>query len=214
MITIATEIGAHRAAFLRLEALASVHYNEFVFDDATEAGRIQALLFDSGQAEYSPPEVRLALRDDECVGMLAFLRGDELRRRRLANALLLARERAALNADVRRRMVLASGVLLRPADDESYLARVAVDPRAQGSGIGARLVTRFLDESRAGGASRCVLAVAAENAGAAVFYRRLGFHETARPAVTDPESGRTLSYVHLALAPGATGDVAAGEAER
>ena len=56
-----------------------------------QAQRVQGLLFESGEAEYCPPEVRLALRDGDCVGMLAFLRGAELRRRRLANALLLAR---------------------------------------------------------------------------------------------------------------------------
>jgi ribosomal protein S18 acetylase RimI-like enzyme len=198
MITVASEIGAHRSAFLQLEALASLHYNEFVFDDASQAQRVQALLFDSGEAEYCPPEVRLALRDGECVGMLAFLPGHEVRRRRLANALLLARGRGALTAAAWRRMALASGVLLRPADDESYLARVAVDAVAQGGGIGARLVARFLEESRAAGASRGVLAVAAANAAAIAFYERLGFHETARPCVTDPESGRTLPYVHMA----------------
>jgi ribosomal protein S18 acetylase RimI-like enzyme len=200
MIVIKDDIGEHRDAILQLDALASSHYNDFVFGDEQRARRVQRMLFDSGEAEYCPPGVHVAVIDGQCVGMLAMLPAAEVRRRRLANAMLLARARDALTGGERHRLALGSAVLLRPEDGDSYLARIAVMPEARGRGVGLRLLRRFVEESAAAGARRGVLAVAAENAGAIAFYRQFGFVQFGAPVARDEETGRALPYLHLAFA--------------
>jgi GNAT superfamily N-acetyltransferase len=199
MITISHEIGEHGAAVLELEALAAADYIAFVYDHAEEARALQRLLFDSGEAEFSPPGLRLALVGGRCVGMLAFLPGREVARRRLSNAKLLRRASDVVSEAARRRMGLASRVFIRPEDSDSYLARVAVSLDHQGAGIGSHLVKLFLEESWNAGAQRCVLTVAPDNERAIALYERFGFRVMGQPLVTDGESGRSYTSLHLAL---------------
>jgi len=58
----------------------------------------------------------------------------------------------------------------------SLLSSIAVDPKAQGGGVGAALVGRFLDEVRARGGRGCFLTTDADNNDAVNrFYARLGW---------------------------------------
>jgi ribosomal protein S18 acetylase RimI-like enzyme len=61
---------------------------------------------------------------------------------------------------------------------DAHLYGMWVDPAWRGRGIGARLVDRVLGWAGSWAARSVVLAVTETNAGAAVFYERLGFVDT------------------------------------
>ena len=63
-----------------------------------------------------------------------------------------------------------------------------VHPRAQGTGLGGRLLTTCTDHLRAAGASRATLWVFAPNAPARAFYARHGWRPTGQQRV-EPEFG-------------------------
>jgi ribosomal protein S18 acetylase RimI-like enzyme len=60
-------------------------------------------------------------------------------------------------------------------DDEGEFRMLAVDPAAQGTGVGTALVRWCLDRSRVLGQRRMVLCTQAENTTARRLYERLGF---------------------------------------
>lgn len=62
--------------------------------------------------------------------------------------------------------------------DEAELLTLAVAPEARRQGIGRGLLRDFAATSRAGGATRAFLEVAADNAAACRLYRREGWRET------------------------------------
>jgi ribosomal protein S18 acetylase RimI-like enzyme len=62
---------------------------------------------------------------------------------------------------------------LQPTDYE--IKRVYLLKRFQGAGVGRRLVSLAVDESRTLGAGRLLLGVYKRNEGAIGFYRRVGF---------------------------------------
>ena len=64
---------------------------------------------------------------------------------------------------------------------EIYLARIEIDPRCQGQGIGTRLISALIDEA-AGRGQDFVLEVLAVNVRAQALYQRLGLTEAARSA--------------------------------
>jgi ribosomal-protein-alanine N-acetyltransferase len=59
--------------------------------------------------------------------------------------------------------------------DESYVQTLAVTTRAQGAGLGARLLTALLDEAVRRGETVVSLEVRADNERAQALYRRFGF---------------------------------------
>lgn len=61
------------------------------------------------------------------------------------------------------------------ASDEAEIRVLAVDPDAQGRGIGSALVTECLDRARAAGYPAAALCVIEGNEGAARLYTRFGF---------------------------------------
>ena len=63
---------------------------------------------------------------------------------------------------------------------EAELLTIAVDPMAQGQGIGARLMRAFLGELQQRGAESVFLEVADTNAPARALYARAGFAVTGR----------------------------------
>lgn len=69
-------------------------------------------------------------------------------------------------------------VLGREIAGECELLTIAVLPDAQGQGIGARLLDRFEQTSRARGAVLLFLEVAADNLSALSLYRRSGWNES------------------------------------
>lgn len=197
-LTLTPNIGLDRARYLELERAASRPYGEFVYGSDALHAAVHEYLLDGDAAEFSPPEGNLALVDGEVVGMLAALSGAALRRRRLQAAYRMSRSPfIAGDADLRRRIRLAGGTLVQPADDDVYLSRIAIAPAARGRGLASALLERVLREARAADASRCVLEVAPTNTAAIGLYSRHGFVRIAERSVTDGRTGRVLSYLHM-----------------
>lgn len=73
-------------------------------------------------------------------------------------------------------------------------------PAAQGRGLGTFLLQEYLRLAQASGHSRLALEVAPSATRALALYRENGFAESERRQVADPETGRTLRYVHLTRA--------------
>ena len=63
--------------------------------------------------------------------------------------------------------------------DEAFVQTIAVAPRSQGSGLGARLLQALLDEAARRGQGRVLLEVRADNQRALALYERFGFRRTA-----------------------------------
>lgn len=61
-----------------------------------------------------------------------------------------------------------------------YLARIAVDPSAKGTGVAQELLAHLLDSARRRGADKAWLHVRGDNARAIAFYTRAGFATTVR----------------------------------
>ncbi len=77
-------------------------------------------------------------------------------------------------------------VMGRVVAGEAELLTIAVDPAAQGQGLGTRMMKRFLEALRTRGAERVFLEVAEDNLAARALYRRAGF----------AYSGRRRGYYH------------------
>jgi ribosomal protein S18 acetylase RimI-like enzyme len=138
--------------------------------------------------------------DGEAAGILTVLAPPVLRKRRLGAALAAARDpRWAADAAVRRRLQLIGGTLHRVADDEAYLARIAVGDRVAGRGLGRWLLAEAVAEARQLGLARLVLDVSDDNARAIEFYRRAGFDEIGHRTADDPDTGRHVGYLHLSM---------------
>ncbi len=82
---------------------------------------------------------------------------------------------------------LAAAVLAGQDGRRGYLYHLAVDARFQGRGIGRVLVERSLAALRQAGLTRALILVAADNAGGAAFWSRVGWEplEEARPMGID-----------------------------
>lgn len=88
--------------------------------------------------------------------------------------------------------------LARPGEGEFRM--LAVDPAAQGQGVGRALVEHVVAHFRAAGASAVVLCSMAEMTAAHALYGRLGFRRD--PALDwSPEPGVSLLSFRLALDP-------------
>lgn len=100
----------------------------------------------------------------------------------LADALRATQQRR-YRIDLRRRGFAISGT----ADSRAYLQRLAVDPLAQGQGLGASLVVDAISWARAVGAQRLSVNTQEHNAAALSLYRNLGF-------VADPDGLTVLRW--------------------
>jgi len=79
--------------------------------------------------------------------------------------------------------------------DESGMRMLAVDPAAQGRGIGRLLAQACLDRARATGRSRLVLHTTGAMTAAHALYRSLGFARTPELDITTPGGMRLEAYV-------------------
>jgi len=87
---------------------------------------------------------------------------------------------------------LVGCVFLKPEPPDClYLGKIAVDPAAQGRGIGRRLFERALTEARGRGLSRLRLETRVELTGNHACFRRWGFVKTGEK--THPGFDRTTS---------------------
>jgi putative acetyltransferase len=91
--------------------------------------------------------------------------------------------------------VLGTCAVLKLADGEMELAKMAVAPPAQGRGIGRLLGEAAIAFARAAGASRLVLVSNSRLAPALALYQRLGFRHAPLPH----DSGYTRGDVYMTL---------------
>lgn len=88
--------------------------------------------------------------------------------------------------DVSRLYVMRAGdnvngfAVVRTVLDEAELLTIAVHPRLQNSGVGARLLEFIIDDLTCFGTSRLFLEVRADNIAALHLYANLGFLQTGR----------------------------------
>lgn len=184
---------------LELEQMAAEPYLAFVYDDAQQARLASRVLHEQGCAEFSPPYCTLARTPDgRIVGLLVCLSRAELLQRRMLCAIALRRSGLLPEgAGATRRARLASETMLRPLDGDFYLSRIAVLSEYQGRGVGKTLLAEFERIARDRGAARLVLEVSPRHPTALALYRRSGFQEERMASVSDPASGRVLTYHHL-----------------
>ncbi len=67
------------------------------------------------------------------------------------------------------------------AGDAAYLSLLAVDPHAQGHGLGRRLLTAAVTAAAEAGHDRCELHALDDNAPALALYRSAGFRPVGQP---------------------------------
>lgn len=94
--------------------------------------------------------------------------------------------------------------------DEAHLLRIAVDPRARRSGLGALLLAAVLRDATAGGCVRVELEVGRRNVAALALYTAAGFVEVGvrRGYYEHPPDDAVL--LRAELAPPAGGPLAGG----
>ncbi len=192
-------VGSFEETYLALAAEASAPYTFFVYDDFVQAERVQRLLFARGTGDLCPRFASILHEGDRASGILVAMTGSELQAVRLGAALAL--QKAALLTDgARRRLTTAASILLRPEPTDFYLSRIAVAPKCRGQGFGHMLLSYFEAEGRQRGASRLLLEVSPSHSDAIKMYTNAGFMDIGGGDVDDPETGRTLTYCHLAKA--------------
>ena len=90
-------------------------------------------------------------------------------------------------------------ILGRVVAGEAELLTIAVDPAAQGLGVGTRLMARFLHELRGRGTAQVFLEVAESNAAARALYTRAGFTvKGRRRGYFSGPDGRTVDALVMA----------------
>ena len=197
-MTLTADLTGHDAAYLALAARASEPYDAFVYTDLAQAARVHAALHTADAGDAARSFGRLWLDGATALGMIACVSGGALTRSRIRAALALRKAGLLADPATLRRTQLAGQALARPADDAYYLARIAVDERARGHGVGAELVAAFEAEARSAGARSLVLEVSPAHAAAVRLYQRAGFTVVNTRQVHDEPSQRTLIYHHMA----------------
>lgn len=79
--------------------------------------------------------------------------------------------------------------------DAAYLSLLAVDPTAQGSGLGRALLVAAVDAARAAGHEHCMLHALEDNAPALRLYRSAGFRPVGEPFPHALSGRPTRTYV-------------------
>lgn len=167
--------GLAQAARLNLAAMADMYATlptdralDIIASDLANAdgelGTSLAALSDSGEvigfyAGYAANELP-ARQQSSLYDTMSMLSGDEMPGF-VANARALSGTLPALD---------------RPG---YYLARIAVDPSAKGSGLGRDLLAHFVEAACRRGAEEAFLLVRTDNSRAIAFYKRAGFETTA-----------------------------------
>lgn len=187
------------AQLLQLDSAAAASYYRFLSSDPCESVVLRDLLFRDGLADCSPPACQLAVYDGTLAGMYCASTGKSLRQRRLRGAVRLVRGGVAVPPAVIERARMAATSLAHLENDDWYLSRIAVAPEYRGTGLGRELLRRFIAAAAGVQARRCVLEVDTDNDAAIRLYRSAGFLVTGQAGVQHPDTGCTLSYLHMSL---------------
>jgi hypothetical protein len=186
---------------LAMECAALEPYLRFVYDDYEQALAVERFLGENGLLESSPPHGRVLLEDGEPVAMGSGVPGAALRKIRLRSALLLQREKSLRPDDAtRRRIQLASSVLMTVEDTDYYCSKVGVSRNARNKGAGADMMNFLTAEGRELGFRRVIGEIQDSNpAMVRLMCEKVGWDRFETRRVEDPESGRSLEYVHIGL---------------
>ncbi len=196
---LSTDIADDEQVFLDLEYSTSELYSRFVYSSEEDALRVRRYLFALGLCEFSPPYGQILRDGDRAVGMIATISAPDLSRLRLRAAVAMTKA-GLLDTDpgVRRRMRLADQTLMKFEPLDLYWSRMAVDASTRGKGVGTFLTSRVEEEAARRGFRRIVLHVSPVSEAALRLHLKNGFRQFGAGAVTDPETGRSLEYLHLA----------------
>jgi ribosomal protein S18 acetylase RimI-like enzyme len=172
-------------------------YFNWLFGDLSTALPIIESRMRADNSELSLLNTVLA-RDssDQIVGALVALTGNDLAKRRMADAAaylqLIGRPE---RAPFMQRLQASRNLFASVQSDEFYLSKLGVQQKARRLGYGRILVERFLSMGTAQGLDSFVLDVSADNAAAIGLYSSLGFQVTAQACT---EAG-DLTYLTMRL---------------
>jgi GNAT superfamily N-acetyltransferase len=185
---------------LEMECAAAESYLRFVYDTMDQAVAIQRFLAEKGLLESSPPFGRVLLRDGEPIGMVSGVPGPQLRALRMKSAIAMRKSSSLeLDAVTPKRIQLAHQVLVSPRDTDYYSSKLGVSPAARRTGAGPLLMNFITDEARKRGFERVIGEVHPDNrAMLRVMCEKVGWEQIDERRVEDPETGRSLAYVHVA----------------
>lgn len=196
---ITREIEPYFEFCLEMECAAAEPYLRFVYDDWEHALAVQRFLGEKGLLESSPPFGRVLLDQGEVAGMVSGVPGADLKKLRMRAAFALAKSPLAPDAASQRRIQLAHKAIFIPEDTDLYSGKLGVSRTVRSRGAGAILMTDINDEARAGGFRRAVGEVAPDNPPMLrLMLEKVHWKRLYNRRVEDPETGRTLEYVHIA----------------
>lgn len=189
------DITGFEADVLRLQAAASGPYAAFVYDDASQAERINRMLFETGTAEFCAPASSVLVEHGAAAALLVALDDAMLRRRRMLSAKAIMRSgELDSHPDFAARLQQAGTTLHQVVAGDWYLSRIAVSDAARGKGYGRLLLDQFLAVGRERGMQRAVLEVDPHNATAVRLYEAAGFQTMGQHEVADASTTRRLRY--------------------
>ena len=195
---VSTDFNIDQETFLRLERQASEPYNRFTYRDYEEFDMLRRFLFERGLCEFSHPYGRVLVDGGRVVAMMACLSAEDLLRSRTLAALAISQlDYFRQNKRLQRRLHLASTTLIKPKKGDFYLARIAIANSLGQRGIGHYLLAHYEAEARKLGDRRLILEVDPRNRAAVSLYRKVSFQDGVTYRVTDPDSGRSLEYLHM-----------------
>lgn len=170
-------------------------YFDWLFGGPDVALPIVASRMRSPSSEVSIRDAMLFLDDDgRAIGGFIALSGDELGRRRKADAVAYLHSVGKARRDsLLRRMQASRDMFATVRPDEFYLSKVGVRSDARGRGYGRALVEEFLSIGMSRGYRKFVLDVSGENTGARFLYESLGFQVSEQSRV----STGAITYVTM-----------------
>jgi ribosomal protein S18 acetylase RimI-like enzyme len=196
---LSTELNFDTETFFELEQQASDAYNRFTYRDYDEFDMVRRFLFERRLCEFCPPFGRVLIEEGHVVAMMACLSAEDLVRCRTLAALAMSQlDYCKRNRELQKRVRLASTTLIRPREGDFYLARIAVVKTLGRHGIGRHLLGRCEAEAKKRAYRRLILEVDPRNEAALSLYRQASFQDGDVHGVADPESGRSLEYLHMA----------------
>ena len=196
---ISRQIEPDREFCLEMDYDAVEPYLRFVYDDPAQARFVQRFLYDKGLSEVAPRYVRILVRDGRPLAMLACCPAVELRQLRFRAAMALSKvELLRADAGIARRIQLAARTLIRLEKGDYYVGRLGVVRKLRAAGVGVWMMQSCVDEARELGFRRLTGEVhPSATAMLRLCCERIGFEQVDLRRVDDPESHRTLEYVHI-----------------
>lgn len=171
-------------------------YFDWFFGNAQTAQSILGRWIVRPSSEVSLKRTVVLQEDGRIIGGIIGMNGTDLALCRKADTLALMRDWPPSDREsIVRRMRESAGLFHIPDAHHYYLSKIGLLPEARRKGFGRMLLEAFLVKGSAGGFTRFMLDVSADNALAVKLYMSAGFHvvrESQHP------SG-TMTYLSMIL---------------